>query len=438
MSMNSDWKKVLIMWIISIAISALALYSFRDVKFKNTKKTIEEYERQQIENQLSAYENNQNIPENTTTIRITTWTLSILMPNFLANSWFENIIQNLENEWIDIKISYTQSMDELKWELKNWMKNFDLYLIPSDWEEWLGLDQVYLGENIKPYFIPFFQNILSEYQNTFIPYSIDPFVTITKMWVSDVDTWAKLFSYTTLWAQEKAYWMPIIWWIWNSDIELLKNGTWPFENYFEILYWQLQLIKRKGGTSEINNMLDTEKIDLSFKYNFESFYNIYSRLIKTNQYCEYYPAICMFAYNFGDIKFWFISDFDILDKYFSDRNNNFIASKFTNSDNFYPIRAWWFVVPRWNTKKDLAVKFLGAYISDAVDGDSALWGNTLPAINNMYNEKKTGSLYKNIMEYEDAFVLIWENINLQDKFISDSKNINLLQWLYSPEVYVNT
>jgi hypothetical protein len=27
---------------------------------------------------------------------------------------------------------------------------------------------------------------------------------------------------------------------------------------------------------------------------------------------------------------------------------------------------------------------------------------------------------------------------LQDKFISDSKNINLLQWLYSPEVYVNT
>jgi hypothetical protein len=73
------------------------------------------------------------------------------------------------------------------------------------------------------------------------------------------------------------------------------------------------------------------------------------------------------------------------------------------------------------------VKFLGAYISDAVDRDSALWGNTLPAINNMYNEKKTGSLYKNIMEYEDAFVLIWENINLQDKFISDSKNINLLQ-----------
>lgn len=436
--MNTDWKKVLIMWVISIAISAFALYSFRDVKFKNTKKTIEEYERQQIENQLSGYENNPiNMIETTNTENIT-GTLSILMPNFLANSWFENIVQNLENEWIDVKISYAQSMNELKWELKDWMRYYDLYLIPSDWREWLEIDQLYLGENIRPYFIPFFQNILSEYQNTFIPYSLDPFVTITKMWVSDVDTWTKLFSYTTLWSQDKVYWMPIIWWIWSSDIELLKNGTWPFENYFEILYQQLQLIKRKWGSTEINNMLDTEKIDLSFKYNFESFYNVYSRLIKTNPQCEYYPAICMLAYNFGDIKFGFVSDFDILDKYFSDRTNNFVISKFTNSDNFYPIRAWWFVVPRWNQNKNLSIKFLETYIANAVDGDKSLWWRTLPAINNMYNEKKSDNLYKSIMEYEDNFALIMWNINLQDQFINDSKNINLLQWLYSPEVYINS
>jgi hypothetical protein len=81
---------------------------------------------------------------------------------------------------------------------------------------------------------------------------------------------------------------------------------------------------------------------------------------------------------------------------------------------------------------------LETYISDAVDGDSSLRWNTLPAVNNMYDTKKSNILYKSIMNYEDKFVLYWENINLQDKFINDSKNINLLQGFYSPEVYINS
>ena len=438
--MQSDWKKVLIMGVISIIISVFAFLSFNDVKFKNTKKVVEEYERQQLELQLaSEYEsiNNQNtVVDNN--IWITTWELKILVPNFLANSWFENIAKILQWEWIDVSFSYATDMNKLKLEVMQWMADYDLYIIPSNWILWLNLEWIYLGENIKPYFIPIFQDMLSEYENTFIPYSLDPFVTMTKIWISDINTWAKLFSYTTLWSQGKAYAMPIIWWIWNSDIELLKSGTWPFENYFDILYWQIELIKKKHSNTELNNMLDVEKIDLWFKYNYESFYNIYSRLTKSNSYCEYYPAVCMFAYNFGDIKFGFISDFDILDKYFPEAWNNFVALEFTNSDIEYPTRWWWFVIPKWNKNKNLSIKFLWVYIADAVDGDLSLRWNTLPAINNMYDTKKSGILYNNIMNYEDKFILYLDDINLQDNFANNSRNINLLQWFYSPEVYINT
>lgn len=437
--MNSDWKKVLIMGCISIIISVLAFLSFNDVKFKDTKKVREEYERRQLEIQLaSEYEttNNQNTIVNDD-VWITTWTVSILIPSFLANSWFEKIAQKLQWEWINIDFSYISDIWNLKLEIVQWMDAYDLYLIPTNWILWLNLEWIYLGENIKPYFIQIFQDILSERDNTFIPYSLDPFVTMTKIWISDVDTWAKLFSYTTLWSQNKAYAMPIIWWIWSSDIELLKNMTWPFENYFDILYRQIELIKKKHSNTELNNMLDVEKIDLWFKYNYESFYNIYSRLIKSNSYCEYYPAICMFAYNFGDIKFGFISDFDILEKYFPESLNNFTALQFTNSDIEYPTRWWWFVIPKWNKNKNLSIKFLWAYISDAVDGDMSLWWNTLPAINNVYDAKKSGILYKNIMNYENKFILYLESVNLQNRFVKDTKNINLLQWFYSPEVYIN-
>jgi hypothetical protein len=46
----------------------------------------------------------------------------------------------------------------------------------------------------------------------------------------------------------------------------------------------------------------------------------------------------MFAYNFGDIKFGFISDLDIFEKYFPESYNNFVVSQFTNSDIEYPTR----------------------------------------------------------------------------------------------------
>lgn len=39
--MNKDFQKILILWMISIAISWVALYSLKDIKFKNTKKIAE-------------------------------------------------------------------------------------------------------------------------------------------------------------------------------------------------------------------------------------------------------------------------------------------------------------------------------------------------------------------------------------------------------------
>jgi|GEM_PF-5128066 Skp family chaperone for outer membrane proteins len=45
--MNKDFQKILILGIISIIISAIALYNFRDIKFKNTRKLSQELNNQQ-------------------------------------------------------------------------------------------------------------------------------------------------------------------------------------------------------------------------------------------------------------------------------------------------------------------------------------------------------------------------------------------------------
>ena len=84
--MNSDGKKVLILGIISIAISAITLYSYNDVKFKNTKKIAEENARLQaeIQSQIDSYGPVQvPVVDNDS---IMTWEFSVVLPTFFVNT----------------------------------------------------------------------------------------------------------------------------------------------------------------------------------------------------------------------------------------------------------------------------------------------------------------------------------------------------------------
>jgi hypothetical protein len=51
----------------------------------------------------------------------------------------------------------------------------------------------------------------------------------------------------------------------------------------------------------------------------------------------------------------------------------------------------------------------------------------LSAITNIYDIQKQEGKYKEILINENKFRLMYENINLQEEFVKDSKNINLLK-----------
>ena len=60
----------------------------------------------------------------------------------------------------------------------------------------------------------------------------------------------------------------------------------------------------------------------------------------------------------------------------------------------------------------------------------------MSAITNIYDIQKQEDKYKEILINENKFRLMYENINLQEEFVKDSKNINLLKWDYNPELYL--
>ena len=437
--MNKDFQKILILWLISIVISALALYSFRDVKFKNTKKMLEENQKEQEilqEYQELLSDPNEIVQPEIQKDLIKVGDLTVVIPKFFENTEFEKIARELNDKEINIDFEYINSISEYRQLILSEIAQDKVYLLPSNWIKWMELEIISIWENPKVYFHRIFNDILWVNDNTIIPYSIDPAIIIKKSGISVWNNWESLLTFTAIWEQKKSYSMPIIWWIGKNDIKFLERWDWPFENYFDILFLQLEQIKENNNIAELKNMLDVESLALDYSYDFVKFKQLYESIAKKDKSCELFPAICLMSYNFWDIKFWFLSDFDILEKYFTGNKTMLEVANFNNSSLSYPIKGRVFVVPKWSEKINLANEFFKEYLKEWVDGNKSLWWNTLSAITNIYDEQIQEDRYKELSTNENKFRLIYENINLQEEFVKNSKNINLLKWDYKPELYL--
>ena len=357
--MNKEFKSILILGIIAIIISWIGLYQFRDIKFKNTKQL-----RKQNEEQLQNLEKEYNelidvyiptitdIPEENNLP--TTGSIKVIIPWFFENQWFNTISNNLKQNDIEVSFETIDSYSKYGTEIKNNLQNYDIALIPYNRIIWFETEPINLWENIKPYFIELFDTDNST--NSSIPFALDPAITLYNKVSSEQNTRENLFSYSLTWKSQKRYTMPILWWFDELTLDLIKSNKIPFENYVELLYLQLKQIKLKNDNSELSNMLNTNNISLKEKYTYKNFNTILNILKDQNWNCSIFPALCVIKYGYTDIKFWFLSDLDILEKYFP-WNYNLYAWVFTNSENQYPVKWRVFIVPKWNENTNLTNKF---------------------------------------------------------------------------------
>lgn len=437
--MNKEFKSILILGIIAIIISWIGLYQFKDIKFKNTKQITKQNE-EKIQNLEKEY--NELIDVYIPTITDvpegnnlpTTGSIKVIIPWFLENQWLETISNNLKQNNIDISFETIDSYSKYETEIKNNLQKYDIALIPYNRIIWLETEPINLWENIKPYFIGLFD--IDNTTNTSIPFALDPAITLYNNTSSEQNTRENLFSYSLTRKSQKRYTMPILWWFDELTLDLIKSNKIPFENYIELLYLQLKQIKSKDDNSELSNMLNTNNISLKEKYTYKNFNTILNILKEQNWNCSIFPALCTIKYGYTDIKFWFLSDLDILEKYFP-WNYNLYAWVFTNSENQYPVKWRVFIVPKWNENTNLTNKFFSEYISESVDWNRDFWNNTLSAISNIYENQKTENKFKNILQNENNFYIFTGSINLQDQIINDGKTIDMLKWNYNVKSYLS-
>ena len=439
--MNKDLKNILILWVISIIISWIWLYQFRGVKFKNTK-NLEKRNQQQEQELIEKYNEMIDVYIPTITDKLpendlpNTWYISLAIPWFLENQWFYTLSDNLDKEEIKLSIKKFDSYSEYQWEIKSNLQNYDIALIPINRLQWLDTQTINLWENIKPYFIDIFNELLDTSANTIIPFSIDPAITLYKNWIYEQKSRKDMYSYIILRKGETKYNMPILWWFDELSFKLLEKNSAPFEYLVELLTLHLKQIKNDSDNQELANMVNTNNVSLKNKYTYQNLKTITSLLSKQSKYCNNYPSLCTARYWYTDISFWFLSDLDILEHYFPGENK-LIIWEFTNSEKTYPIKWRVFIVPKWNENTNLINKFFSEYISESIDWNNTFRNNTLSAITNIYNDQKNKEEFKNIITNENKFYLFTGSIDLQNQIINDWKTINMLKWDYNIDSYLS-
>lgn len=379
-------------------------------------------------------------------------TLKILMPWLFFNEAFIKMWEEIKKKE-KITINY-QSIENLE-DYKNYIQknitgnNFDIFLIPMDWIKSLEtkqqLKKIPLTEDSINYMHPLFTKYLDK-KNTYtlIPYALDPLVSfIAKS--SDLQTknrsMGKTLAYLSIAPTEKAIGLPVLRWISKNDIRLLEQNKGSFPNYFSILYNLLYQFQANKDSKSIDAMLQLSTFDSKQKRDYVKFILLVKKIQKRNQYCEIYPDTCLFAYKFADIKFGYLSDLIIWNKYFKNSNRTIQDIDIVNfpiSSQDYKVRWRAFVINNnTNDNKDASINtFVNYYLKAWVTNQYALWDNIRSADNTVFDFQKSQKKYKNILQYEKNFSLIYAGRELQQDFLKKTQTIKLLKEEITSEKYL--
>lgn len=337
--------------------------------------------------------------------------INIMMPKYFYNSERKTFEEDLYNDQkIQTNFIFIDNLNSYKELLINPdFSGAELFLFPYDRNETINTRTISFGENIGWYFDELISPIVKDQEIWFFPFSIDPMIMY-----SSIDLTQNNFSeisdliYNRNPKIQLAF--PIFFWITNEDYD----NKWFLREYQDIVrYALLHYFRKYQDSKSLWTRINTNILEGSDEirnYNISDLNQI-SNIISQPE-CKYFPSICFQIYNFVWIRFWFLSDTDIVQVYFSHKKSNFeniskMKMPFSNIET--PIRIWW----RWisddikNPNIEKAIyKFITQYINN--HDKYNLRNSTLPAF-----KKEWDSLTNNQYIWARWYLLEtwWDYIN---------------------------
>ena len=321
--------------------------------------------------------------------------IKIMMPKYFYNSGRNEFAEDIYNtEKILINFKFIDNLNTYRDSLSNPdFSNADLFLFPYDRNETTKLLKFSPMNNIEWLFDNLISPLIKSNEIWFLPFSADPMIMY-----STVNLPYNNFSEISnlVYSRESNIQLafPIFFWITSEDYW----NKWFVREYQDIVRYALLHYFKKYQDSHYlwirinSNIQDSNEIR---NYNIWDLNRISNTI--TQPECKIFPSICFQLYNFVWIRFWFLSDKDIVQNYFSRKEPNFeklskLPMPFYSIES--PIRIRWFWISENIKDIDTANainKFLVKYMNNHDNYD--LRNSTLSVFKNDWEDSLQNNQY---------------------------------------------
>ena len=321
--------------------------------------------------------------------------IKIIMPKYFYNSGWNEFAKDIYNEdKILISFSFIDDLNLYRDSLSN--PNFseaDLFLFPYDWKETAKTLEFSPMNNIEWLFDSLISPLIKDEKIQLLPFAADPLIMYSTVNLP-YNNFPEISN--LIYSRESNIQLafPIFFWITKEDYW----NEWFSREYQDIVrYALLHYFKMYQDSHSLwirinSNIPNSNEFR---NYNIWDLNHIANTI--TQQECKIFPSICFQLYNFVWIRFWFLSDKDIVQNYFPRKESNFEKiSKYPLP--FYsiesPVRVWWFWISENIKDVDTANainKFLKQYMNN--HNKYNLWNSTLSVFKNEWEDSLSKNLY---------------------------------------------
>jgi len=347
--------------------------------------------------------------------------IKVLMPRYFYNLWRKTFAEDLyEEQKVYMNFSFIDNINEYRDKLiNNDFSGVDLFLYPYDRNEDINTRSFTFQQDISSAFDPLVSPITKSYPTSFMPFAADPMIMYVMTWYSVQSTFLDIYNFVCDWTSRKPRSFPLFYGITDEDYD----NKWFQREYQDIMryallhYFKTYVDSKSLSQRTSNNVFENYKIsDLN---------SILGAM--TTPECKYFPSICFQLYNFVWIRFWFLSDADVVKQYFwnksSDYNN--LSKKvlpFFSVES--PVRLRWWSMPNTLEDKDV-INWVYAFLIQYMNWYNKynLWWSTLSVFTDKWDELRYNDyiwtrwyILKagwNYIEYLRKTKLFWQLINYQ-------------------------
>lgn len=313
----------------------------------------------------------------------------------------------------------------------------DIVLVPTnridsftDW--WYRIP---FKQSISPLFDPIFRTRIDHQAFTYLPYLIDPMVTLyntqsyTPKWKT---TFSDLQSALLTPRKTTSSYLPLLFGIDAGDLALLEQENAAYPGYIELLELFVSMDLSRNTTTLLDFFLQTSH------RNTTRFHALSHTLGERVDSCQYWPHLCLLAYDIADIWFGWLHELSQLEGNFPHARAQIAYSNIPTLDQTYPVTGWWWVVSKQSTDMPATLTWIKWYLELLVDEEPVLHDYAFSASSAIYQRQKIEDRYLPLAWFAHQYKLVIGSLTDSHELLQNSSLIPMLRGEYSKGIFLKS